>query len=112
MREHILSKDIFIEIMDDLKAAGDYQEGLNKYFKTHNVDGYIFQPDCSCSLIKLLHIIFGEADKEEWIEKFCFNLNYGRKWKNGMFAEEYGEEVNLSSPEELYELLTKHTGQE
>lgn len=112
MQNTVLSKEEFIEIINDLKEVSDYHQGLNKFFRDHNVDGYIFQPDCSCSVIRLLHLIFGPADTEEWIEKYCFTLNYGRKWKTGMFMEEYGTDIRLSAPEELYSLLTGERSQE
>lgn len=111
MQSNILSKENFIEIMNDLEEVSNYQNGLNRFFREHNVDGYIFQPDCSSSVIKLLHIIFGKADENDWIEKFCFILNYGQKWKSEMFTDKNGTDIRLSTPEELYELLTECNNQ-
>ena len=39
------------------------------------------------------------------ISYFCFELDYGRKRKEGMIAEQNGEKINLSSPEMLYDYL-------
>lgn len=100
-----LSKTEFIEIIEDVKKANDYQTGLNQYFKAHDTDGYIFQPDCSCTVINLLHLFFGELDCEEFISLFCFELDFGRKWKPGMVTAVNGTDLKLSNAEELYDYL-------
>ena len=60
----MLSKEQFINAINDVENVCRYQEGLNNYFRKNNVDGYIFQPDCSSTVIGLLHTIFGEKDKD------------------------------------------------
>ena len=105
MRHKLISKEDFVEVMDDLKNVNNYQEGLNKYFREHDVDGYIFQPDCACSVMKLLHLIFEEADSDEWINYFCFELDFGRKWEPGIISGKDGEPIDLSTPQALYDYL-------
>ena len=102
-----INKEEFIDAIEDVKKANDYQTGLNQYFKTHDVDGYIFQPDCSCTVIHLLHFLFGEQDQEEMISLFCFELDFGRKWKPGMVKDKNGLDLQLSNAEDLYTYLTK-----
>lgn len=104
MQNHILNKEEFVSVMEDLKEANDYQQDLNAFFQKHDVDGYIFQPDCSCTVIRLLHILFGEQDENEWINYFCFDLDFGRKWKPGKVSAK-GNDIRLSTPEELYDHL-------
>lgn len=98
-----ICKQDFVNIITELRKANDYQTGLNRYFKTHDVDGYIYQPDCSCSVIKLLNLIFDDTD--EWIDYFCFELNFGRKWKEGMVKTDNGKDIKLANAEDLYDLL-------
>lgn len=112
MEKIIISKEDFIAAMDDVMAASDYQSGLNQYFKDHDVDGFIFQPDCTCTVIRLLHSIFGESDHEEWISYFCFELDFGRKWKEGCITDNDGKEIRLSNAKELYEHLNSLCQQE
>lgn len=98
-----ISKEDFETIITELKKTSDYQKGLNRYFKNHDVDGYIYQPDCSCSVYKLLNLIF--KDDEEWINSFCFNYDFGRKYKNSL-KDKCDNVIPFSTIEDLYNILT------
>lgn len=100
-----ISKKDFIEIMEELKISNDYQDGLNKYFRAHRAEGFLHQPDCMCAAIKLLHIILGELDKDEWIDYFCFELDFGRKWKKGAVVIDNKSDICLKTAEDLYNYL-------
>lgn len=102
----MITREFFAEIMEELQKAYDYQEGLNQYFEKHQVDGYLFQPDCMCAAIKLLHYLFGERDRDEWISYFCFELHFGRKYKEGSVTDENGNVISLATIDDLYDLLT------
>lgn len=103
----LLSKEEFVSAINDVENVYKYQEGLNNFFRKNNVDGYIFQPDCSPTVIKLLHGIAGEKDKDGWIDYFCFELDFGKKWKIGIITDEAGNDIVLQTPEDLYSLLEK-----
>ena len=103
----LLSKEQFINAINDVENVCRYQEGLNNYFRKNNVDGYIFQPDCSSTVIGLLHTVLGEKDKDEWIDYFCFELDFGKKWKEGVITEKDGTDIILKTAEDLYNLLEK-----
>ena len=103
----MLSKEEFVKAINDVENVCRYQEGLNNYFRKNNVDGYIFQPDCSSTVFGLLHTILGEKDKDEWIDYFCFELDFGKKWKEGTITEKNGTEIILKTAEDLYNLLEK-----
>ena len=89
----------------DVESVYKYQEGLNNFFRKNNVEGYIFQPDCASTVLRLLHMIFGDKDKNEWIEHFCFELNFGKKWEPGIIRDDNGLDITLQTPEDLYDLL-------
>lgn len=91
--------------MNDIKAAIDYQNDLNKLFSKHNVDGYLFQPDCTAMLIRLLNKIFCVESQDNYIEKFCFESDFGKKQTPGMFLDAKNRETKISNSEELYDLL-------
>lgn len=107
MNKEIISRELFTEIIEEIRKVYDYQEGLNKYFEKNDVDGYIYQPDCMCATIKLLHFIFGEKDIDEWISYFCFELNFGRKYTDGAVVDENGKNIPLATIDDLYNLLTE-----
>lgn len=100
----MLSKEIFVQVIEDVKKKCDYQSELNDFYKSHGADGYIFQPDCSESVLLLLENIFD--DKDNWISYFCFELDFGQNWKEGMITSKHGDDIPLSTTEELYNLLT------
>lgn len=103
-----LSKEDFVDAINDVETVFKYQEGLNNYFRKNNVEGYIFQPDCSSTVLRLLHLILGDSDKDKWIEYFCFELDFGKKWEPGMITEKDGTDIILKTPEDLYELLERN----
>lgn len=105
MSRFLVSKEEFVTAIEEIKKVDDYQDGLNGYFRKNNVDGYIFQPDCIPTTLRLLHLIFGDADKEEWIDYFCNELGYGKKWKPGTAKGNNGEDIKLETPEDLYDFL-------
>ena len=100
-----LSKEDFVKAIKDVESVYKYQEGLNNFFRKNNVEGYIFQPDCASTVLRLLHMILGERDKDEWIEYFCFELNFGKKWEPGLIRDDNGLDIVLQTPEDLYDLL-------
>lgn len=98
-----ISKEDFSAIITELQKSSDYQKGLNHYFKNHDVDGYIYQPDCSCSVHKLLNIIF--EDSEGWIDNFCFKYDFGRKYRDTL-KDKSGNIIPFSTIDDLYNILT------
>lgn len=104
----ILSKEEFIVAIEDIKSVNDYHSGLNDYFHKNGADGYLFQPDCTATSLLLLHKIFGDSDNDNWIEYFCFDLNFGEKWKPGLLTEKDGTDIRLETADDLYELLCSY----
>lgn len=105
MIKKLLPKEDFVSYMDEIRTVLEYQKGLNNLFRKHEVDGYVCQPDCVSSLIKLLHSIWGEADQDDYIEKFCFEANFGKKSVPNLFLDKSHQDVTISNAEELYDLL-------
>lgn len=102
----MISKEEFVKAINDVKNTTKYQEGLNNYFRKNNAEGYIFQPDCCDTVLRLLHTYFANGDKNEWIDYFCFELDFGRKWEHGSIKDKDGNEIVLKTPEDLYELIS------
>ena len=103
----LISKDEFILTLNEVEAVFAYHKGLNNFFSKNDVEGFIFQPDCSSSTLRLLHSLAGNADKDNWISYFVFDLDFGKKWKPGMITEKDGTDIVLKSSEDLYEYLKK-----
>ena len=107
MIKELITKDFFTEIMESVKKTYKYQEGLNDYFAKNGADGYVYQPDCIDTTIKILHRIFGEKDVDELISYFCFELDFGKKYKEGLIKDGYGKNISLATFDDLYTLLTE-----
>lgn len=101
----MICKELFIEVIEDARKSDDYQNWLNRQLRENGVEGFIFQPSCVDSVIKLLHNWFGDADADDMISYFVFELDYGRKWKDGIVIGDDGIDINLSTPGKLYDYL-------
>jgi len=97
--EYKLSKENFIEAIEEIKKSIKYQKDFNNFFKSHDADGCIFQPDCSDALIKILHILFENSDKDNLIYKFCHKTNSGQNQK-----KDFTTHINTAG--DLYDYLT------
>lgn len=100
-----LDKKDFVDAINEVRNTNKYHEELNSFLSKHGVEGYIFQPDCVDVTLRLLHIIFGKADRDNWIEYFCFDLNFGKKWEPGFVTQKDGTDIKLETPEDLYDYL-------
>ena len=104
----MITKELFCETVRELQRAYDYQEGLNQYFKNNDVDGYVYQPDCSLVLIKVLEKVMNLPVDDRVgsdLSYFCYELNFGRNFKEGDVTDD-GRNVDFSSPESLYDYFT------
>lgn len=104
----ILGKEDFIKAMEEVQGVWDYHDDLNSFLHKHQVEGYLFQPDCVVTVLSLFDVIFGEADREGWIEYFITNLNFGRKWEPKMVLDKDGADIDLSDSGKLYDFLVKN----
>ena len=104
----MLTKETFVKAMNELIRARNYQEDLNNFFESHCSDGYIYQPDCSDSLVSVLEEAMNQKPGEDGltdIAYFCYELEYGRKYKDGCYKNDKGEDVDISTPELLYDYI-------
>lgn len=102
---NMITKELFIESIESVRQSDDYQVWLNKQLRNNGAEGYLFQPNCVDALIRLLNFCLKEYDSDDIISYFCFELEFGRKWKPGMVIDENGNDVELSSSEHLYDYI-------
>ena len=101
----LVGKDDFVQIIKDVEDVSRYQEQRNKFFAENGADGYIYEPECCETVIRLLHLIFGEYDSNDEIARFCFNGNFGKKKSECKFKDEEGKETEIKSASQLYDYL-------
>ena len=101
----MISKEKFIKTLDEVQRVWDYSIKLNSFLRDYADDGYLMQPDCTMTVISLLHDMFGEADADDWIRYYCFELDFGRDWRPGNITAADGSDIPLSDASDLYDLL-------
>lgn len=106
--EKMISKEDFIKAINDVQKVNDYSRGLNDFFNKNNAEGWLFHPDCTDTVINLLHHIFGGKDADEWISYFCYELDFGRDYHPGSITDADGGEIKMASAEDLYEFLIRN----
>lgn len=102
----ILGRKLFCKTMGQIQEAYDYGDKLNEFFKENHVDGYLYEPNCIEQALSLLGFIFD--DKDQWIDYWVYELDFGRQYKEGTITDANGENIPLETVEELYELLVKN----
>ena len=88
-----------------LQRANDFQCEIMELVNKFNGDlGICDYPDCSKELIKLLTDVMD--DEDEWIDYWCYELNFGRDWKRGYITDKDGNDIKLHTCWDLYKFLT------
>ncbi len=105
----MLSKEVFVKTINEVQKVWDYSNSLDKFFRENDVEGYIIQPDCTDTVVNLLHEIFEEKDKLEWISYYCWELDFGRKWVKGTVIDN-GKDIILNNAGALYDFLISNGG--
>ena len=62
--------------------------------------------DYECLIHNILEDTF--KDESDWFCYFCFDLDFGRKYKDGMITDSDGNNISMNNAEELYEILMEN----
>lgn len=105
----LISKNKFIEIINRLKNYNELQEKIDNLFKDliDNEEQDFMNAGSICIghetiVIQILETMF-ETDIISW---WIYETEYGTSFKMGSFIDN-GQNVDLSTPEKLYEYLIK-----
>lgn len=113
----MISKDLFIKMIDYIKKLNESGEKLGEAFST-------FEPECkdmnfifngvTSNLIEFLSEAMGVKD---WstngvnygndIEYFIYDLEFGTKWTPDSILDENGNPIDISTTEKLYDYIIK-----
>lgn len=107
----LISKEEFVQIINGLQRTKDFIQGLDAIIgaycgrtreETSNGADILFKHknDVLLLLKKLM------KDKHLWIDYYINGIDFGRNYKDGMAKDKFGRNVDLSSAEKLYELIT------
>ena len=102
----IMSKESFCKVMDNYKSMFNFTDEMNDLFDKYKMDGNIYPPMCTETVIDLLEFIFN--DKNQWISYWIFELDFGKDYEDGYVKDEHGEVIPLKTTEDLYDLLVRN----
>lgn len=102
----IMSKESFCKVMDNYRFMFDFTDEMNDLFDKYKMDGNIFPPLCTGTVIDLLEFIFD--DKNQWISYWAWELDFGTNYEDGYVKDSDGGIIPLRTVEDLYDLLVKN----
>lgn len=86
---------------------------MNKIF--HNSRENIEHDFCNAAALQISHentVVFLLKkmlhDKYGYIEYFIYELDYGRKYEVGMIADENGQDIDIHTPDLLYDFISNN----
>ena len=102
----LLSKESFVQTINFIKERSEKMTAMNKVF-TEEFEDSIFFPyfKYEAQLIKVLKEVF--QDKEDWIDYFCYELDFGARYVPGSVSYNNGEVIPMGTSEDLYDFLIK-----
>lgn len=99
-----MDKKRFVKAINSICQTREFEDKLKDLY--YKYSGSIIigtQSTCIYSLIAALAIIF--EDQDRWIDYYVFELDCGKKYRAGMITDKNGNNIDLSTPETLYEFL-------
>ncbi len=101
-----MTKQEFNKILTELKSTNEVANAIDDALRKLSPDfGGISFGRYENLLIKTLELCF--KDESEWISYFIYELDWGRKYKNGCITSR-GRNVLLKTIDDLYDLLNKN----
>lgn len=101
-----MSKETFCEVMRNYKTMYEFTDEMNDLFNKYKMDGEIYPPMCTEIVIDLLEFIFN--DKNQWIQYWTLELDFGERYEDGYVKDSDGCIIPLKTAEDLYDLLIRN----
>lgn len=106
----IISKDKFVEIINRLKNYNNLQDKINDLFK-ENIDNkemdFMNAGSICIGHESVVVYLLEKMFDTDTISYFIYELDYGEKYKAGCVLDENMNEIDLSTPEKLYDYLVQ-----
>lgn len=102
----IMSRESFCKVMNNYRSMFNFTDEMNDLFDKYKMDGNIYPPMCTETVVDLLEFIFN--DKNQWISYWIFELDFGKDYEDGYVKDEHGEVIPLKTTEDLYDLLVRN----
>jgi hypothetical protein len=104
-----ITKELFIDTINAIQKQFDHDEKCHEAFEIILPNDFNTGYDNNiivCQLIKLLGFMIN--DESSWIEYFIYDLEFGKKYRDGCVTDQDGTvNIDMSTPEKLFEYLMK-----
>ena len=112
-----MKKESFVKILDSIDKYWELrdrkQEAIKQFYEDNVNEGFIdfmdngWTPEVEEMIDSIIDALKIEMnDKDEWIDYFIFELDFGRDWKPDSVTDK-GKSVDMSSAGALYDYLYK-----
>lgn len=102
-----ITKTHFIEIIEQIEKQAshdvNYCRTLGKLIHPH-IEPYENHL-INNALFKIIQIAFKDNHKHSWIEYYCWELNFGKDYKEKCATRKDGTNIDLSDASKLYDYL-------
>lgn len=106
-----MNKELFVESIEALRLQYEHDakctELLSKVFESTHMNGYD-NHYANNQLLKILCVGMKDSTPHSWIEYFCFEINFGKEYYEGIATEKDGTHIDISTSEKLYDYLIAH----
>lgn len=107
----MITKQEFVDIINKLKEVNDFVNETNAKARQLNdaiISDFFDASSLSIShesiVVRLLENMFNDNDIISW---WIYELDYGRNYRKGCIQDGKGKNINISTPEKLYDYLIK-----
>lgn len=108
----MITKEQFADIINKLREVDDFVSETNDKARKLNdaiISDFFNATSLSISHENIvLHLLENMFNDKEILAWWLYELDYGRKFKIGDLTDN-GEDIDLSTPEKLYDYLIKNT---
>ena len=104
----MISKKTFCDTLEALKKYYDVQNEMSKLLRSNDIEGYGFIPFSSeyeTIIVNLLEEYMN--DKTHMISYWAFDCDYGREIEEDSVTDAESNNIDISTPEKLYDYLIK-----
>lgn len=103
-----LTKEEFIRRINNIEEQFQHDNKCHKAFSTILKNDYVSNYDYNLILTDYIDMLeYIMDDKSQMITYFIYDLEFGKKYKDGMITEHDGTIIKLKTVEDLYNYLNK-----
>jgi len=102
-----LTKEIFIKTMELIETQYKHDQKCHDAFKIILPNDYVSgynNDDIYKAVLDLLKIAFNDDNKDSWIDYYIYELDFGKKYKDGSVTDNNGS-IPLANHQDLWNLL-------